>query len=54
MVAFKNRLSEFRINFEKVEVPEKIFEQIQDILKDYNHATQKQIIDDAYIKINNM
>ena len=52
-VDYKNRLEEAGISTEKTVISVDAVEQIQKLLKKYDHTVQLQIIDAAYILIAN-
>jgi len=51
MKDYKKRLSEMGLDLKTVDVPEKIYEQINKILKDYDHTAKLKILDEAYKQI---
>lgn len=53
MKAYKRQLAEMGFIFEKVDVPEKVYEDLENVLKDFHPKAQLKIIDNLYLKISN-
>jgi thioredoxin-like negative regulator of GroEL len=51
MKDYKKRLSEMGLDLKTVDFPEQIYEQINKILKDYDHTAKLKILDEAYKQI---
>ena len=52
-IAYKKQLKEYGFFFEKVDVPEKIYEDLENVLKDFHPEAKLKIIDNLYLKISN-
>ena len=51
MKEYKKRLAGIGLDLKKIDVPDKIFEQIEDILKDYERPAQLIILDAMYYRV---
>ena len=48
---YKKSLSEYGLSLEKIEVPEKVYEQIEEAISGYDKAAKLKILDRAYKQI---
>ena len=51
MKQYKKQLSNMGLDLREVDVPDKIFEEIQDLLKGYEKPVQLKILDEVYKQI---
>jgi len=50
-IAYKNQLKEYGLNFHFVTVEDKIYEDLENVIKEYHPEAQLKIIDNLYLKI---
>jgi len=50
-INYKKRLSEMGLDLQKVDIPDKIYDDIENVIKDYDRPVKLKVLDMVYKKI---